>query len=250
MTEEHPLDPQSPYAATKLGADRLAYAYYRTYGLPIVIIRPFNNYGPRQYPEKLIPFYITSVLENRPLLVYGTGRNTRDWVFVPDCCQALQNAMEKNIRKLSGQVINIGVGQEASVLEIAGQILEYFGKPFAHRHSEPFAVRHPERSEGSRLGLKGELREESLRSLKGRPKSLLRFVADRPGHVERLISDTSKARKLLNWQATTALNQGIGETIAWYERNPAWWRKIRRRREYQTWYRRWYLRTLGGGNRQ
>jgi dTDP-glucose 4,6-dehydratase len=205
MTEEHPLDPQSPYAATKLGADRLAYAYYRTHDLPITIVRPFNNYGPRQYPEKLIPFYITSAMQDRPLLVYGHGRNTRDWVFVNDFCQALQNVLETDIAKLKGRVINVGSGKEASVLQIADLVLDYFGKP----------------------------------------KSLLRFIRDRPGHVERLVSSTFRARRLLNWKASTTFAKGIRATIAWYERNPEWWQKIRRRPEYRTWYRKWYRETLG-----
>jgi dTDP-glucose 4,6-dehydratase len=205
MTEEHPLDAQSPYAATKAGADRLAYAYYRTYNLPIFIIRPFNNYGPRQYPEKLIPFYITSAMEDQPLLVYGSGRNTRDWVYVADCCQGLRNALEADISKVRGQVINLGSGREASVLEIADIILDYFGKP----------------------------------------KSLLRHIADRPGHVERLISSTGKARRLLGWKAVTPFARGMRQTIAWYEANPEWWQKIRRKRQYREWYQAWYEQTLG-----
>jgi len=205
MTERHPLDAQSPYAATKAGADRLAYAYFRTYGLPVFIIRPFNNYGPRQYPEKLIPFYVTNAMEDRPLLVYGTGRNTRDWVFVTDCCQALQKALEARIESVKGQVINIGSGKEAGVLEIASIILDYFGKP----------------------------------------RSLLRFIAGRPGHVERLISSTDKARRLLGWKHRTGFARGMHATIAWYEANQAWWRKIKRRRQFQEWYRSWYVKTLG-----
>jgi dTDP-glucose 4,6-dehydratase len=205
MTETHPLDAQSPYAATKAGADRLAYAYFRTYRLPVFIIRPFNNYGPRQYPEKLIPFYVTNALEDHPLLVYGTGNNTRDWVFVTDCCLALQKALEVEIDRVQGEVINLGSGNEASVLEIADIILDYFGKP----------------------------------------RSLLRFIADRPGHVERLISSTDKARRLLGWKHRTAFARGLRATIAWYEQNPGWWRKIKRRRQYQEWYRSWYEQTLG-----
>ena len=204
MTEDHPLDVQSPYAATKVGADRLAYAYFRTYDLPILIIRPFNNYGPRQYPEKLIPFYITNAIEDKPLLVYGTGRNTRDWVYFDDCCQGFQKALEADTGKVQGQVINLGSGEEAGVLEIAGIILKYFGKP----------------------------------------KSLIKFIADRPGHVERLISSTAKAKRLLNWKAVTPFAHGLKATIAWYENNPDWWRKIRRKRQYQEWYRTWYEKTL------
>jgi len=209
MTELHPLDVQSPYAATKVGADRLAYAYFRTYNLPILIIRPFNNYGPRQYPEKLIPFYITSAIEDKPLLVYGTGRNTRDWLHVEDCCQGLRKALEVPIAKVRGQVINLGSGEEASVLDIADIILRRFGKP----------------------------------------KSLLKFIADRPGHVERLISSTDKSKRLLGWKATTPFARGLSATIAWYEANRVWWQKIRRKRQYREWYRTWYEKTLATAGR-
>jgi dTDP-glucose 4,6-dehydratase len=148
MTEEHPIAPQSPYAATKAGADRMAYSFFCTYKLPVVVIRPFNNYGPNQYPEKLIPFFIANAMENKPLFVYGSGNNTRDWVYVRDCARALKRVLEINVNKIKGEVFNLGSGKEYDVLEIADIILDYFHKP----------------------------------------KSLIKKIADRPGHVERLIS--------------------------------------------------------------
>jgi dTDP-glucose 4,6-dehydratase len=124
MDENHPIAPQSPYAATKAGADRLAYSFFKTYGLPIVIVRPFNNYGPYQHPEKLIPFFITSALTDQPLLVYGSGENTRDWLYVEDCCAALLKILE---------------------LDIASLILEKLGKPDSLRYPVRDRPGHVER---------------------------------------------------------------------------------------------------------
>ena len=126
MSEEHPLNPQSPYAAAKAGADRLCYAYFKTYNLPITIIRPFNNYGPRQYPEKLIPHFYTQAISNKTLGVYGDGRATRDWLYVMDHAEALSVLLEK---KFPGEVINLGTGVDVSVNEIADLILKALKKP-------------------------------------------------------------------------------------------------------------------------
>lgn len=204
MDENHPIAPQSPYAATKAGADRLVYSFYKTYNLPLIIIRPFNNYGPNQYPEKLIPFFTTNAIEDKPLFVYGSGRNTRDWLYVQDCCAAIKKALEVDINKVKGEAINLGTGKEIDVLEIARIILEYFDKP----------------------------------------KSLLTHIKDRPAHVERLIASTEKAKKLLSWQAKTDFQTGIINTVKWYINNPEWWQKIRKRKEYQRFYREWYEKIL------
>jgi len=204
MTEEHPIAPQSPYAATKAGADRMAYSFYRTYNLPIVVVRPFNNYGPNQYPEKLIPFFIANAMEDKPLFVYGSGRNTRDWVYVKDCVKALKRILEIDINKIKGEVFNVGSGKEYDVLEIANIILDYFKKP----------------------------------------KTLIKKIADRPGHVQRLISGTKKAKQILGWQAKAEFSKGIIETIKWYEANEWWWQKIRKRKEYQQFYKERYGKKL------
>src|SRR5476651_592887 len=120
MDEEHPLNPRSPYAATKAGADRLAYSYYVTYGLPIVIVRPFNNYGPRQHPEKVVPRFITQALADEPLTVHGDGHASRDWLYVGDDAEAIQATIEAPIEKIAGEVINVATGVDISVSEIAG----------------------------------------------------------------------------------------------------------------------------------
>jgi dTDP-glucose 4,6-dehydratase len=188
MTEEHPLFPQSPYAGAKVGADRLAYSYYVTFQLPIIILRPFNNYGPHQYPEKLIPLLITNALEDKPMPIYGDGTFTRDWLYVEDLCKAVDKVIHTDIDKLRGEVINVGTGREASVNTIARFILERLGKK----------------------------------------ESLIKFVEDRPGHVKKLISSTSKAKVLLNWSAAVNFDDGIEKTIDWYVENEDWWRKLKK----------------------
>ena len=125
--ETSPLMPQSPYAASKAGADRLAYSYYVTYGTPVVITRCSNNYGPNQYPEKMVPLFITNALEDKPLPVYGTGTNTRDWIHVLDHARALEMAIAAD--GLEGEVLNVGSGVEIGVLDMADLILKALGKP-------------------------------------------------------------------------------------------------------------------------
>src|SRR2546429_3708106 len=107
MDEEHPLNPRSPYAATKAGADRLAYSYFTTYGLPIVIVRPFNNYGPRHHPEKVVPRFITQALLDEPLTVHGDGHASRDWIYVTDDAEAIVAAIRAPIESIAGEVLNV-----------------------------------------------------------------------------------------------------------------------------------------------
>ena len=128
MDEEHPLNPRSPYAATKAGADRLAYSYYVTYGLPIVIVRPFNNYGPRQHPEKVIPRFITQALADEPLTIHGDGHASRDWLYVDDDAEAVEAVIQADDSVL-GEVINVATGIDISVVDIADKVLDMLGKP-------------------------------------------------------------------------------------------------------------------------
>ncbi len=125
--ETDTLMPKSPYAASKAGADRLAFSYFTTHGMPVVITRCTNNYGPYQYPEKLIPLFATNALENQPLPVYGSGRDTRDWIYVEDHCSAIDTLLQSD--EHAGEVFNVGAGEEKSVLDIAHQILSTLGKP-------------------------------------------------------------------------------------------------------------------------
>ena len=189
MDEEHPLNPHSPYAATKAGADRLAYAYWVTYGLPIVILRPFNNYGPRQHPEKVLPRFITSALSGEPLTVHGDGHATRDWLYVDDDAEAIEAAIEADLGRVAGEVINVATGVDLSVSEIADRVLDALGKP----------------------------------------ASLKVHVAERPGQVARHLGSTEKARRLLGWEARTSFDEGLARTIDWYRQNEAWWKAARQR---------------------
>ncbi len=132
-TESAPLMPKSPYAASKAGADRLAWSYHATYGSPVVISRCTNNYGPYQHPEKLIPLFVTNALEGKPLPMYGTGRNSRDWIHVDDHCAALDLLLAA--RGIEGEVFNIGAGQEQDVRSIGEAILRILGKPASLLHA-------------------------------------------------------------------------------------------------------------------
>lgn len=126
-TEDWPLNPRSPYAASKAGGDRLAYAYWCTYGLPVVVTRCSNNYGPRQYPEKLVPLFVTNAIDDQPLPVYGTGLNRRDWLHVDDHCDALLALLVHP--GVDGETFNIGAGHELDVLTITDTLLGLLGKP-------------------------------------------------------------------------------------------------------------------------
>jgi dTDP-glucose 4,6-dehydratase len=186
MDEEHPLEPRSPYAATKAGADRLAYAYHVTYELPVVIVRPFNNYGPRQHPEKVIPRFVTQALDDVPLSVHGDGSASRDWLYVDDDAEAIEAIIEAPIEAVAGETINVATGVDIPVAEIADLVLE----------------------------------------LLGRPSTLLENVEERPGQVCRHIGSTDKAERLLGWRARTRFEDGLERTVAWYRENEAWWRAI------------------------
>jgi len=186
MDEDHPLNPRSPYAATKAGADRLAYSYCATYGLPIVIVRPFNNYGPHQHPEKVIPRFVLQALADEPLTVHGDGTATRDWLYVEDDAEAIQAVIAADLDLVVGEVINIATGVDGSVSDIADLVLD----------------------------------------LTGKPASLKEHVEERPGQVHRHIGSTDKAERLLGWRAETSLEAGLRRTVAWYRENQAWWRAV------------------------
>lgn len=126
MDEEHPIRPQSPYAAAKAGADRLVYSYYVTYNFPSVIIRPFNNFGDNQYPEKLIPYFVTNAMDGKSLPMYGSGENTRDFLWVEDCVDGIIKALL--VDGIDGEVINLGTGVDFSVRYIAEKILDFLGE--------------------------------------------------------------------------------------------------------------------------
>jgi dTDP-glucose 4,6-dehydratase len=188
MDESHPLNPRSPYAGTKAGADRLAYSYFVTYDLPIVIVRPFNNYGPRQHPEKVIPRFITQALRDEPLTVHGDGHATRDWLYVDDDAEAIEAVIEAPLDSVAGEVLNLATGVDISINDIADNVLDALGKP----------------------------------------RSLREHVSERPGQVDRHIGSTEKARALTGWHARTSFDEGLARTVAWYRENEAWWTSLLR----------------------
>jgi len=186
MDEEHPLNPRSPYAATKAGADRLVYSYFTTYDLPVVIVRPFNNFGPRQHPEKVIPRFITQALSDQPLTIHGDGHASRDWLYVDDDAEAIEAIIAADIDAIAGEVINVATGVDLSVSQIADAVLEALDKP------------------------------DSLKS----------YVDERLGQVDRHIGSTDKAERLVGWRARVSFEEGLARTVEWYRENDGWWRGI------------------------
>ena len=186
MTEEHPLNPCTPYASAKTGADRLVYSYWVTYKIPAIIVRPFNTYGPNQHLEKVIPRFITSALQDEPLTIHGSGQNTRDWTYVEDLCRALDRITRVGLDQVEGEVFNIGSGGDVAVESIADTVLDRLNKP----------------------------------------KSLITHIGDRPGQVERHLSSTEKALQTLGWTAEHDFDKGIAKTIKWYQENRDWWQRL------------------------
>jgi dTDP-glucose 4,6-dehydratase len=185
MDEQHPLMPLSPYAAAKAGADRLVYSYWATYQLPVTILRPFNNYGPRQHLEKAVPRFVTSCLLDEPIRVHGDGSAARDWIYVQDTCEAIDCVAHCEKSTVVGEVINIGTGKSFSIAEVAQATVRQMGKP----------------------------------------ESLITYVGDRPGQVFRHTADASKARRLLDWAPSMDFESGLAQTIDWYRNHRDIWQK-------------------------
>jgi dTDP-glucose 4,6-dehydratase len=177
--------PMSPYASAKAGADRLVYSYFATYNLPAIIVRPFNQFGPRQHLEKVIPRFITSCLLDEPLRVHGDGSAERDFTYVEDTCRALDRLVHRDRAGLVGEVINLGYGESISLADMAPLVAKRMGKPGAK----------------------------------------ITFVGDRPGQVFRHTADAGKAQRLLDWRPCVSFEQGLERTIAWYTANRSWWEK-------------------------
>lgn len=191
--ETSPLISNSPYAVSKAAADMLVRAYHRTYRLPVVIARPCNNYGPWQYPEKLITVVILSALKKKKIPVYGKGLNVREWLYVSDCAEAIFAVLEKG--KI-GQVYNIGSGHEKRNIDLVKLICEMLDEI------------------------------EPLNSYKSRIKtykSLIGFVKDRPGHDFRYSLNSKKIYKQLGWRAKTKFEYSLEKTVRWFVENKKWW---------------------------
>jgi dTDP-glucose 4,6-dehydratase len=181
FTEAHPYLPNSPYAASKAGADHLVRAYQHTYGLPVLTTNCSNNYGPRQFPEKLIPLMITQALAGKPLPVYGDGLHVRDWLYVEDHCEAIRLVLEKG---RPGATYNIGGGSEKTNLEVVRAL----------------------------CALLDELRPRA----RGRYAELIAMVKDRPGHDRRYAIDASRMRSELGWRPKESFESGLRKTVDWY----------------------------------
>lgn len=185
MDESHPLNPCSPYAGAKAGADRLVYSYLLTYELPGIIIRPFNNFGPRQHLEKLVPRLITSAIMDEPMTIHGDGSAARDWLFVEDHCRALDEIIHAPLDLVAGEVFNIGTGHAGSILDVAKLV-------------------------ASKLNY-------DLRKCVTTP--------NRPGQVQLHRANVDKIARVLGFRATTSLSDGLDKTIDWYLKNESIWRK-------------------------
>ncbi len=186
-TEASPCRPSSPYAASKAAADHFVRSYHRTYGLPVLLVHPSNNYGPFQFPEKLIPLVILNAAEGKPLPIYGDGRQSRDWLYGEDLCRAIRDVLE---RGEPGDSFNVASGVERSNEELVRQICELVDR------------RLPNQPHGSSA-------------------KLIEHVADRPGHDNRYALDTTKICKL-GWSPRVDLATGLEQTVRWYLENRAW----------------------------
>ncbi|MFZ5929500.1 MAG: dTDP-glucose 4,6-dehydratase [Acidobacteriota bacterium] len=194
--ETWPLRPSSPYSASKAGSDLLALSYWTTFRLPVIVTRASNNYGPYQFPEKLIPLMISNAIENKPLPIYGDGMQVRDWLFVDDHCRAVHAALEKGT---PGEIYNIGGSRALPNRRVVEMILDALGKP----------------------------------------RSLMREVADRPGHDRRYAITTAKLERASGWRAAVSFEEGLDRTIRWYRENPGWVARVKSG-EYQQYYARNY----------
>lgn len=183
MDESHPMNPHTPYAAAKAGADRLVYSYTITYKIPATIIRPFNIYGPRQHLEKAVPRFITGALLNEPLTVHGAGDSQRDYLHVDDASRAIDVLMHAPLEKIVGETFNVGSGKAISILEIAKYITKKMKVP----------------------------------------ESMIKLINERPGQMSTFACNYNKIKKMFGWKPTISLHKGLDETIEWYENNKDVW---------------------------
>ncbi|HHV75369.1 MAG TPA: dTDP-glucose 4,6-dehydratase [Thermoanaerobacterium sp.] len=202
FTEKTPLDPHSPYSSSKAAADLIVKAYYDTYKMPVNITRCSNNYGPYQFPEKLIPLMINNCLNKKPLPVYGDGMNIRDWLYVEDHCKAIDMVLHKG--KI-GEIYNIGGHNERTNIHIVKTIISYI-----HDNVDSTV-----------------------------DESLIKYVADRKGHDRRYGIDPTKIKEELGWYPETKFEDGIIKTIKWYLKNKEWMKNVTSG-EYQKYYERMY----------
>jgi dTDP-glucose 4,6-dehydratase len=209
FTEDTPYDPSSPYSASKAASDHFVRAWERTYGLPVLITNCSNNYGPWQFPEKLIPVVLTRALAGQHVPVYGQGRQVRDWLYVEDHCEALATVLE---RGTPGETYCVGGCNERANLELVHALLDEL-----------------DRARGAQVGAS---------------RGLIRFVEDRPGHDFRYAIDPSKLERELGWTPRTSLAEGLRQTVAWYLENQEWCERVKGRK-HQEFQNLWYANRAG-----
>ena len=194
FTESTPYDPKSPYSASKASSDHLVRAWHSTYGLPVLMTNSSNNYGPYQFPEKLIPLIITNAILGHPLPIYGDGQNIRDWLHVEDHASALLAVLE---RGRPGERYNVGARSERTNLEVVTAVCDYLDQRVRRERSHREAIE---------------------------------FVTDRPGHDFRYAIDPETIEREIGWQPQYSFAAGLERTIEWYVANEAWWGEIRSKR--------------------
>jgi dTDP-glucose 4,6-dehydratase len=219
FTEETAYDPSSPYSASKASSDHLVRAWHRTYGLPVLITNCSNNYGPYQFPEKLIPLMILNALEGKPLPVYGNGQQIRDWLHVEDHARALYKVVTEG---RIGETYNVGGHNEKTNLEVVYRLCEILDELVPQSGSPRDFVA---RDDVGSASLRGGKADEAIHTPKAHKKSykdLITYVADRPGHDQRYAIDASKIQKDLGWVPAETFETGLRKTVEWYLDNATW----------------------------
>jgi dTDP-glucose 4,6-dehydratase len=201
FNENTPYDPRSPYSASKASSDHLVRAYFHTYGLPVTLSNCTNNYGPYQFPEKLIPLMITNAMTGKPLPIYGDGQQVRDWLYVEDHCEVIHRIL---IGGKPGETYAVGGDNQPPNLTLVKQICGILDELFPDSKNTPH-------------------------------EKLIQFVTDRPGHDRRYDMDISKVKKELNWQPKESLGSGLTRTIKWYAAHPEWLIAIQQSDDYRDW---------------
>ena len=209
FTEATPFRPRSPYAVSKAAGDMLAQAYWETHRLPVMVVRPSNNYGPYQFPEKFIPVMVTNLVEGRKVPVYGRGENVRDWLHVDDCCRAIGLVLD---RGQPGQAYNIGGASERRNIDVARLVIELMG-----------LTAQAEAKVQAKAGSETPPSTSTLTS------TFLSFVPDRPGHDFRYALDNAKVERELGWRPEVRFEDGLSRTVDWYREHPEWWHPLKER---------------------
>lgn len=223
FTESTPYSPNSPYSASKAASDHLVRAWHETYGLPVTISNCSNNYGPFQFPEKLIPLMILNAIEGKELPIYGDGKNIRDWLYVRDHCSAIWLIMQRGTR---GRTYNIGGGCELENRAVVENICNIIDN---ERQTQQW----------TRRAANGCKTEAGLPALNLSSKELIRFIKDRPGHDFRYAIDCSRLKEELGWQPEESFGTGIKKTVKWYIDNMKWVERVKSG-EYLNWIKSHY----------